>query len=481
MLLRICLICSLVVLAAMAVVSQSTSQRAPRKTTARPQSQTQPTPPPPSEPSPEAMPTAPALSEGEEQDAETIKTDTNLITVPVIATTAEGNYIPDLRQEEFNIAEDGAPQQVAFFATVSAPFHVVLLLDTSASTQEKLKLIQRAAVAFVEQLQRADQVKVISFDNDLRELSEFTSDRRVLQDAIYRTVSGKGTRLYDALELALSSIKTIKGRKAVVLFSDGVDYHSDQATYDSTIHWLDEQDVIVYPIRFETRADTERIVREAEGDMTPQLPTIDVIRQPPPSGTTAPTFPSDEPGTVPSSGQRRTGPLGLPTADEIMRGRRQRDPDADRYPSPGGLPPAGGPTSGPNRPSGPTRQPDGRRDPNDPLPDPRDARGSTYPSARDKPRRGDSVDVMLDQLYSTADAYLADLANKTGGRMLRADTVDSLPEAFAKIAAELRTQYAVGYYSTNKMRNGEYRKIKVKSTRRNVVLRARPGYRAPSS
>jgi Ca-activated chloride channel family protein len=87
---------------------------------------------------------------------------------------------------------------------------------------------------------------------------------------------------------------------------------------------------------------------------------------------------------------------------------------------------------------------------------------------------------MLDQMYTTADMYLAQLANQTGGRMLRADTLASLPDAFAKIAAELRTQYAVGYYSTNNTRNGEYRKIKVKSTRKNVVLRARPGYRAPS-
>lgn len=431
---------------------------------------------PPAEPSPEPTLQPPA----EEQDAETVKTDTNLVTVPVIATTAEGNYVPDLQQDEFKLTEDGAPQEVAFFATISAPFHVVLLLDTSASTQEKLKLIQKAAVAFVEQLQRADQVKVISFDNDLRELSDFTNDRATLTKAIYKTVSGQGTRLYDAMELALSSIRTIKGRKAVVLFSDGADSYSDQATFDSTIRWLDEGDVIVYPIRFETRAATERIVREAEGDTTPQLPTIDVIRRTPP-GTTPPTFPGgDDPSSVPSSRQPKTGPLGLPTAAEIMRGqRRQRDPDADRYPSPGGLPPDG-PTSG----RGPTGQPTARsdpRDPRDPLPDPSDPRGGTYPSGRNKPRSGDSIDVMLDQLYLTADMYLAKLASQTGGRMLRADTVESLPEAFAKIAAELRTQYAVGYYSTNKARNGEYRKIKMKSTRKNVVLRARPGYRAPSS
>ncbi len=87
---------------------------------------------------------------------------------------------------------------------------------------------------------------------------------------------------------------------------------------------------------------------------------------------------------------------------------------------------------------------------------------------------------MLDQLYLKADSYLLELANKSGGRLLRADTLGSLPDAFAKIAAELRTQYAIGYYPTNKMRDGQYRKIKVTATRKGVVLRARPGYRAPS-
>ena len=78
-----------------------------------------------------------------------------------------------------------------------------------------------------------------------------------------------------------------------------------------------------------------------------------------------------------------------------------------------------------------------------------------------------------------ADAYLGELAKKSGGRLLRADTIGSLPDAFLKIAAELRTQYAVGYYPTNKARDGQYRKIKVTTTRKNVVVRARPGYRAP--
>lgn len=162
-----------------------TRDRVSKPPASKPQPKEQPTPPVTPEPASEP---SPAESQPEDQQGiETLKIDTNLVTVPVIVSTRDGNFIPDLRQEEFNIAEDGEQQQIAFFATVSAPFHVVLLLDTSASTEEKLGSIKRAAVTFVEQLQNADRVKVISFDNELRELSDFTNDRAVLRDAIYKT------------------------------------------------------------------------------------------------------------------------------------------------------------------------------------------------------------------------------------------------------------------------------------------------------
>ena len=84
---------------------------------------------------------------------------------------------------------------------------------------------------------------------------------------------------------------------------------------------------------------------------------------------------------------------------------------------------------------------------------------------------------MLDSLYLMADSYLKDLADRTGGQLYRADTVATLPQAFAAIAAELRTQYLLGYYPANKDGNGAYRKIQVKTTRKDIAVRARPGYR----
>jgi VWFA-related protein len=87
---------------------------------------------------------------------------------------------------------------------------------------------------------------------------------------------------------------------------------------------------------------------------------------------------------------------------------------------------------------------------------------------------------MLDQLYLMADSYLKELADRSGGHVYRADTVGVLPQAFAAIAAELRTQYLLGYYPTNRVHDGGYRKIQVKTSRKDVAIRARPGYRAKS-
>jgi von Willebrand factor type A domain len=420
-------------------------------------------------PKPDEMPAA-----EEPQNIETVKTDTDLVSIPVIATDSNGKYVGDLLQNEFSIFEDGVQQAVAFFAKTSVPFHVVLMLDTSASTQEKLTLIQQSAYAFVQQLQPADRVKMVSFDDVVRDLNEFTNDRNVLKDAINKTRSGQGTKVYDAMTLALNSLRNIKGRRAIVIFTDGVDWHSDESTFEGTVRWLDEEGVIIYPIRYDTRAETERIAREQSNEISPTLPTLDVLRAPP-SGTTPPTFPSDD--SIPTRGtSSKTGVLGLPSASEILRRKREqdrnRDPNAD--PSRNPVPDTTVPTIQKSEP----RLPDSRPDPNGiPGSDP-------YPSAgtaRRAPRRDDSITTMLDMAYATADSYLKALAEKTGGRLLRADTLGSLPDAFAKVAAELRTQYSLGYYPLNKERDERYRKIKVTTSRKDVLIRARPGYLATNA
>ena len=193
----------------------------------------------------------------EEVDAgDVIKVETTLVTLPVSVTDRNGRYIPNLRKEDFRLWEDGIEQQVAFFNAVDKPFSVVLMIDTSGSTRFRLEDIQNAAITFVNQLRRDDKVMVVSFDNDVEVLSEFTTDRYRLRDAIYRTQTGNSTRLYDAVDLVINDrLSRIDGRKAVVLFTDGVDTTSRHATYQSNLRDAEELDALIYPVQYDTYAD----------------------------------------------------------------------------------------------------------------------------------------------------------------------------------------------------------------------------------
>ncbi len=411
--------------------------------------------PPKEEPPPQQETEAPP---SDQQDVETVRVETNLVTVPVIVSDRGDIYLPDLKREDFSILEDGVKQEISFFETVTAPFHVVLMLDTSASTQEKLGMIQQAAISFTEQLQGADRVKVISFDDRVRDLCDFSSDRAVLQWAIRDTRPGRGTKLYDAMAVGLKALQRIKGRKAIVIFTDGVDSYSDRESYGKNVRLLEESGIIVYPIRYDTRADVEELVRQQQqGGQVIDLATILGSKLPGGGGggNTGRTTPTTFPGgtTVPSGG----GGVGT-TFPRLPGGvivTRRRDTRNDRYPP--GDPRNNDPTT--TDPSGTSR--------NDPR----------YPSGGGTVN--DNISRELDMMYKTADAYLAELADKSGGRLHRADTLGSLPRAFGQVAAELRTQYSLGYYPLKTEHDGKYRKIKVSTSRKGAVVRARPGYRAP--
>lgn len=186
-------------------------------------------------------------------DTDTIKIDTSLVSIPVTAVGRDGRYMPFLKKEDFRVFEDGVEQEIADFTPVTVPLHVVLLLDTSRSTVFKLEDIQAAAVAFVEQLRADDNVMVVSFDEKVYIDSEFTSDRARLRRAIYRTRTGGGTKLYEAVDLVVSErLAKIEGRKAIVLFTDGVDTMSKGVSPRQTIEAVEESDVLVFPIQYNT-------------------------------------------------------------------------------------------------------------------------------------------------------------------------------------------------------------------------------------
>jgi Ca-activated chloride channel homolog len=186
-------------------------------------------------------------------DGEVLRVDTTLVTVPVSAMGRDGRYITDLQKADFRLFENGVEQEIAYFAEVEKPFTVVLVLDTSASMWSKLGTIKDAAAAFVEQLRPDDQVAVISFGRGLKVWCEVTGDRQKIRKSIGDVGKGLSTRLYDAMDkVMLNQIKRIQGRKAIVLFTDGVDAKSEKATYESTIRDAEELDALIYPILYDT-------------------------------------------------------------------------------------------------------------------------------------------------------------------------------------------------------------------------------------
>ena len=188
---------------------------------------------------------------------EVIRIETSLVTFPVSVLDRDGRFIGGLQKQDFQIFENGVQQEIGTFGSVEVPFTVVLLLDVSPSTQYKINEIQDAAISFVNQLRRDDKVIVISFDERVRVLSRATNDRYALRNAILRAQFGDGTSLYEAVDTTINQqLRGIEGRKAVVLFTDGVDTTSRRATYQSTVRETEEVDALFYPIRYNTYSRT---------------------------------------------------------------------------------------------------------------------------------------------------------------------------------------------------------------------------------
>lgn len=191
--------------------------------------------------------------EGETVEGDVIRTDTALVTVPVTVLDRNGRYVPQLTREQFRLSENGVEQKIAYFATTDAPISVILLIDTSGSTHFRLDDIQHAAITFVSKLKDNDSVMVMSFDDRIEVRCKATTDRKEIERAIRRTSTGGGTRLYDAVENILKKqLATMSGRKAVVLFTDGVDTTSGRGTYDSTIRLAEESDAPIYSVDYDT-------------------------------------------------------------------------------------------------------------------------------------------------------------------------------------------------------------------------------------
>jgi len=154
------------------------------------------------------------------------RTEVDRVVLNATATDGDGRFLLDLKQEEFAVTEDGAPQEILEFALEERPVTLALVLDTSGSMRDAIREAQQAADRFVDTLKGEERAMVIDFDQRVFLLQELTTDKVALKQAIDSTYAEGGTAIYDALYSAFRLLNPIDGRKAIVLVTDGDDNDS---------------------------------------------------------------------------------------------------------------------------------------------------------------------------------------------------------------------------------------------------------------
>ena len=374
----------------------------------------------------------PQESAAQSDDQAPVRLKSTLVQVPSIVTDRAGRFIADLSKIDFSVFEDGKRQEVALFTAIKQPFNAVLVLDTSNSAGDRLRAIQNTASTFPRLLGNGDRMMVVAFDNEVRALTDFTADQEELETAIRGTESGFGKLLYEAMVAALEKLRDTEGRRAVILFSDGVDMKSIEATADRATRLADEVGAVIYVVRFDTRWWIEADARKHAAERPKK------------------TLPFEVDGRIPLPPDYG-GPDLSTTNPEIPAPQKPQIEISD------------------GRTGTPRRQPPVVYDP-----------GVRPPIGLPAPHETDPITETLDKLYGEADQFLLTITSRTGGRAYDAATFDNTTSAFAAIADELHNLYVLGYYPVTEHHDDKLHKIKVEVARKNIVVWARSGYRTPA-
>lgn len=305
--------------------------------------------PPPGQPQQQPPPPPPPPPESKPPSQPTFRAGVDVVSLNVTVTDPTNRYVTDLDQENFQVFEDGVLQEITYFTRSQLPIALALLIDTSASMEDKLSTAQEAAIGFAKRLSPQDTASIIDFDSRVMILQPFTNDQVALEKAIRDTSAGGSTSLYNAIYIALNEIKKqrAKGadevrRQSIVVLSDGEDT-SSLLPFEEVLELAKRSETAIYAI-----------------------------------------------------------------------GIRAKDVAA--------------------------------------------ARG-----------------------FKEAEFVLRQLSQETGGRPFFPNTATDLPAIYTQISEELSSQYTIGYQSRNPRRDGQWRRVVVRTNRQNAVARTKLGYYGPTS
>jgi Ca-activated chloride channel family protein len=203
----------------------------------------------------------------------TLKKDVNLVVLHATVDDSKGQFVPDLKQNDFKVFEDKVEQQISVFTREDIPVSVGLVIDNSGSMREKRSQVNSAALTFVKTSNPQDEVFVVNFNDDyyLDLDRDFTSDPKELQEALERIDSRGSTALYDAVVGSLDHLKKAHKDKRVLLIVTDGDDDASRKTFEYTIKAAQQSNALIYAVGVFSDYDQshdKRMVRHSKKILT---------------------------------------------------------------------------------------------------------------------------------------------------------------------------------------------------------------------
>ena len=194
----------------------------------------------------------------------------DVVSLNITVMDAANHYVSDLEQTDFSVFEDGAKQDLTFFNRRIQPVALSMLLDSSASMEDKLPVLQTAAINFVHRLKPTDLAQIIDFDSRVEIRQSFTANQADLVAAINQIAAGGSTSLHNAVYIALKELKKIRAqsdedvrRQALIVFSDGEDT-SSLVSFDEVLDLAKRGETAIFTISLRGTDTQSKGFREAE-------------------------------------------------------------------------------------------------------------------------------------------------------------------------------------------------------------------------
>ena len=205
------------------------------------------------------------------QEPQVFRANVDVVSLNVTVVDGQNHYVTDLDESQFTVFEDGTKQDLIFFNRTSLPIALSLLIDTSASMENRLQIAQEAAIGFAKKLRPQDFAQIVDFDSRVEITQDFTNNVADLERAIRSTQAGGSTSLHNAIYISLKELAKLKAktqdevrRRAIIVLSDGEDT-SSLVTYEEVLDLAKRSETALYTIGLQPReAPTSKGFREAE-------------------------------------------------------------------------------------------------------------------------------------------------------------------------------------------------------------------------